>query len=225
MQAVSNLERRMAERRERILETARSLIEDRGYEALTMRELARESGLTVPTIYNLIGNKESVLLAAVEEQTKPFVAGLAERSGDLIGVIEAAVRQLVRRPRYYRSLLLVLGGSGNAGPAHRYVVRALAEQIDRGLADLEASGELVGWALRPVLAERLRAHFEMASLEWARGRLTGPAFRAAAIFDAATSLLGMTTGAAHAHFEALARQHQSDVRRSPGSRISNGRAA
>lgn len=222
---MSNLESRMAERRARILETARSLIENQGYEALTMRDLARGSEVTVPTIYNLIGNKESVLLAAVEDQTKPFVAGLAAQSGDLTRVIEAAVRQLVRRPRYYRSLLLALAGSENAGPAHRYVGRALAEQIDRALADLEATGQLVGWVDRPVLAERIRAHFDMASLEWARGRLSAPAFHAAAIFDASTTLLGVTIDPARTHFEALARTHQADVRRTASRRDSSGRAA
>jgi AcrR family transcriptional regulator len=86
----------MAERRTRILDAARDLIEAQGYESLTMRELARVGEVTVPTIYNLFGNKESVLLAAVEEQTKPFVAGLGAHRGDLIEVIEAAVRQLIK---------------------------------------------------------------------------------------------------------------------------------
>ena len=63
----------MAERRERILEAARGLIESRGYEGLTMRDLAGASGVTVPTVYNLIGSKEEVLFAAVEEQTRHFV--------------------------------------------------------------------------------------------------------------------------------------------------------
>jgi len=44
----------MDARRERILETARGLIESRGYEGLTMRDLAGSSGVTVPTVYNLV---------------------------------------------------------------------------------------------------------------------------------------------------------------------------
>ena len=40
----------MDARRERILETARGLIESRGYEGLTMRDLAGSSGVTVPTV-------------------------------------------------------------------------------------------------------------------------------------------------------------------------------
>ena len=59
-----SLEQQMAERRARILEAARGLIETRGYAALTMRDLAGASGVTVSTLYNLIGNKQAVLLAA-----------------------------------------------------------------------------------------------------------------------------------------------------------------
>ena len=65
---MSLLNQKMATRREQILETARGLIESKGYEGLTMRNLAAKSGVTVPTIYNLIGNKEEVLFATVEER-------------------------------------------------------------------------------------------------------------------------------------------------------------
>ena len=51
----------MKRRRDRILDAARELISDQGYEHLTMRTLAEASGVTVPTIYNLIGNKDAVL--------------------------------------------------------------------------------------------------------------------------------------------------------------------
>ena len=70
----------------------------------------------MPTIYNLVGSKEQVLFAAVEEQTLLFVAGIERARGDLIGVVDATVRELLRRPRYYRALLLVLLGSESAGP-------------------------------------------------------------------------------------------------------------
>ena len=54
------------ERKERILEVARRLIADLGYEGITMRELADESLVSVPTLYNLFGGKNELLFAAVE---------------------------------------------------------------------------------------------------------------------------------------------------------------
>ena len=210
---MSVLGQQMAERRERILEAARELIERVGYEGLTMRDLAGASRVTVPTIYNLIGSKEQVLFAAVEAQTLVFVAGLERARGDLMGVVDATVRELLRRPAYYRALLLVLLGSETADPARRYVERALAEQITAALTELADSGELAPWVDRAVLCERLHSHLDMTSIEWARGALTATSFRAAARFEAATLMLGVTAGDSHAVFLKIASSSQTDARR------------
>ena len=159
---MSMLDRKMATRRQQILEAARRLIESQGYEGLTMRNLAVESGVSVPTLYNLVGNKEQVFFAAVEDQTRAFVSSLERAGGDLIGVIETAVRQLVRRPRYYRALLLVLAHSERAGSARRHVGRAIAEQIAASLAELADAGRLAEWVdraskLRPPTATTVAA--------------------------------------------------------------------
>lgn len=222
---MSVLDEKMATRRERILETARILIEREGYDGLTMRNLASESGVTVPTLYNLIGNKEEVLFAAVEEQTRPFVANLERVGTDLVAVVEATVRQLVRRPRYYRALLLVLSNSERSDPARRHVGRAVADQLSSSLARLSESGELAPWVDRTVLAQRLHAHLDMASLEWARGTLTATSFRAAALFDVSTAMLGLCADPSRARFEQLTRDHQTDALRRPRPVGESGRAA
>ncbi len=222
---MSVLDRKMAVRREQILETARGLIESDGYEGLTMRVLAAKSAVTVPTIYNLIGNKEQVLFAAVEEQTRSFVSNLERVGADLIAVVEATVRQLVRRPRYYRALLLVLANSDRADPARRHVGRAIGDQLSNSLTRLADDGALAQWVDRDALAQRLHAHLDMASLEWARGTLTATSFRAAALFDVSTSMLGLVTGAGRGNFERLIREVQADAIRRPGRAAEGGRAA
>ena len=55
----------MAKRREAILREARSLIANEGFEALKIRDLAARAGLTVPTIYNLIGGKNEILAVII----------------------------------------------------------------------------------------------------------------------------------------------------------------
>lgn len=214
----------MAERRHRILEAARQLIESEGYERLKMRDLAEASDVTVPTIYNLIGNKEQVLLAAVEEQTAAFVAGLERESGDLIAVAEATVRQLQRRPRYYRSLLLALANSNQAAGARRFVWRALADQIDRAVAELSSEGDLVDWVDEHTLKERLHARIDATAIEWARGTLTAVAFRSAALFDVSTTMIGVTRGERRDRFERIAQEHQAEARGFYGANA-KGRAA
>lgn len=208
---MSVLEKHMAERRERILESARELIEIGGYDRLTMRDLAQASDVTVPTIYNLVGNKAQVLLAAVEEQTRAFVSALDRARGDLLELVEATVCELVHRPRYYRSLLMVLMRSGQTDAARRYAGQALGAQIDRALSDIEAVDELVDWVDRPVLAERIHAHIDFVSIDWARGGLTNVDFRTAALLDVTVMMLGVTTGSTRDRFERVARESQASA--------------
>jgi AcrR family transcriptional regulator len=223
---MSILDQKMASRRERILEAARRLIESKGYEGLTMRNLALESGVTVPTLYNLVGNKEQVFLEAIEDQTRTFVSSLDRADADLIFVVETTVRHLVRRPRYYRALLLVLANSEHADSARRHIGRTIAKPIASSLADLADAGILADWIDR--LAQRLQAHLDMASLEWARGSLTATSFRAAALFDLAVSMLGVTSVSHRKVYEAIILEHQGDAlrrRRRPGHSAESGRAA
>jgi AcrR family transcriptional regulator len=222
---MSVIDQKMEARRHQILEAARGIIETQGYDTLTMRSLAVESGVTVPTIYNLIGNKEQVLLEAIEDQTIAFVSNLDRGRRDLISVVEATVRHLIRRPRYYRALILVLTQTDRADSARRHVGRAIAEPIANSLEGLLESGGLVKWVNREMLAQRLHAQLDMASVEWARGSLTAASFRAAALVDLATTMLGLTSGTNRDSFEQIIRDFQTDATRG-GRRIGqSGRAA
>ncbi|MFT5695401.1 MAG: AcrR family transcriptional regulator [Myxococcota bacterium] len=222
---MASLDQQMRLRREAILEAARNLIETRGYGGLTMRNLAVESAVTVPTIYNLIGNKEAVLFAAVKEQTRNFVSNLERAESDLITVVEATVRQLLRRPSYYRALLLVLANTDDADDARRHVGGVIARQIKSSLQVIASEGELADWVDVGTLSQRLHAHIDMASIEWARGSLTASSFRAAALFDVGTTMLGVTTGASRETFEGIIREHQANaIQRRPRIR-EGGQAA
>ncbi|MCH9683645.1 MAG: TetR/AcrR family transcriptional regulator [Deltaproteobacteria bacterium] len=48
-------------RRQSILDAARRMLAKGGYRALNVRALAKEADVTLPTLYNLIGNKEKIL--------------------------------------------------------------------------------------------------------------------------------------------------------------------
>jgi AcrR family transcriptional regulator len=215
----------MAIRRQQILEAARRLIESRGYQGLTMRSLADESGVTVPTIYNLIGNKEQVLFETVEDQTAAFVANMDRSDGSLTSVVEVTVRQLIRRPAYYRTLLKVLAHADRGDSVRRYVGRAISVQISRSLDELADRGVLAKWVEREMLAQRLQAQLDMASLEWARGSLTATSFRAAALVDLATTMLGLTSGTERSAYERLIRDLQLEAMRPPAPRRKGRRAA
>lgn len=69
----------MEKRRERILEEARKKLAEGGFDALNLRDLAEVSGITVPTIYNLIGNKAEVLKALVMGYFADYELSLEKR--------------------------------------------------------------------------------------------------------------------------------------------------
>ena len=87
----------MRERRERILAAAHSIIAEVGYSGLSMRALAQASRVTVPTIYNLIGTKEDVVVGAVAEQMRGFVSRL-EVQDDLLRLVQAALDDFIALP-------------------------------------------------------------------------------------------------------------------------------
>jgi AcrR family transcriptional regulator len=208
------MQEQMAERRERILAAAREIIGQRGYEALTMRDLARASRVTVPTVYNLIGSKEQVLFAAIEEQTARFEARLSAGAelapaARLQAIVVACADEYLRMPRYYRSLLTLLFLSDSAGAMKQRVDRALSSPIGEALAAMQKRGELAPWIeLRP-LRGRLRAHLQMTSIQWASGALSDEGLKAAARYGAGLILSAATVGATRAEFEAFAREAQS----------------
>jgi AcrR family transcriptional regulator len=55
-----------ADRMEQTLSVARALFAERGYNAVTMDEVAAKVGVTKPLLYNYFGNKESLYIACME---------------------------------------------------------------------------------------------------------------------------------------------------------------
>lgn len=76
-------EQRMQSRREAIYAAALRLLIEGGVHALTIRALAAKAGVSVPTIYNLIGSRSQILLdltVARIEEAREVVAYLPDMS-------------------------------------------------------------------------------------------------------------------------------------------------
>jgi len=206
----------MAERRERILSAARGIIGDEGYETLTMRSLAGRARVTVPTIYNLVGGKEAVLFAAVQEQTSRFLGGIehapGKPAGTLLSITDATTRELLRVPRYYRSLLLLLLSADSAQEVRDLVGVTLVDEFERALEALRAAGDLAAWAEPASVARRLAGHVTSVSVEWAAGDLNDRAFQDAAVYGNCLMLLGVTEGPSRVEIEARALHAQGRAR-------------
>jgi AcrR family transcriptional regulator len=65
-----------AERRERLLEVAREIFAERGYQATTMDDLASAAGFTKPILYQHFASKEALYNEIVEEAADQLAAAL-----------------------------------------------------------------------------------------------------------------------------------------------------
>ena len=105
-------ERNKAANRDAILEAARRVFLDHGYDAVTIRDVIRETHLASGTFYNYFSTKEEVLRALVEDRVIALTAELkrvraAARSLDefLHGAYLAAFTTVAEDPVLYALML------------------------------------------------------------------------------------------------------------------------
>src|SRR5579862_4056918 len=92
-----SLPRGQAERRDRIVRAAISLLEHGGeYDAIQMRDVAREAGVALATVYRYFTSKEHLYAAALLEWAANFPAREPSKRADLRSD-EAQLRALMRR--------------------------------------------------------------------------------------------------------------------------------
>lgn len=220
------LEDQKAERRARILASARRLIAERGFDGLTMRELAAASRVSVPTLYNLFGGKHALLVGELEETFTRVDASMRAARGDgfaerMVAGCEAANDDLLSVPRYSRALIhLTLTSPETEGMRRdinqRYVA-SMADVLRKG----QAAGEIADFVDAEAVAARAYAHYIATMIQWAVGDLDDAEFRAATVLGPCLMLLGIARGAAARGLEqrvrelqrALARPHARGRRR------------
>jgi AcrR family transcriptional regulator len=92
--AVGLRERKKIEVRERIADAAFRLFSERGFDGVTVAEIATEAETSVQTIFNYFPTKEDLLLNGRRIHEGMFLAAIAERPKGMT-VIEAARRRVL----------------------------------------------------------------------------------------------------------------------------------
>jgi len=199
---MSLFEEHKAERRARILAAARELVAERGYAGLTMRDLAQASRVSVPTLYNLFGGKQGLLLGELQEIFTAVVQGLEQARARsfverALATCDAGDRALLAAPGHSRELILLfLTTSDETGPLRRATAEQYTDLMAGILRDGRAAGELADWVDPSVLSRRMFAHYTQAMIEWAQGELDADEFHDATRFGLCAMLLGFASGAA-----------------------------
>lgn len=199
-------ERNMRKRRARILDEARGLLARGGPEAVNLRELARLAELTVPTIYNLIGNKEAVLLAVFAEvlaevEARMRVGDRAEPLAMAEAVVVESTGLFAGNEDFYRSAFLAVEYLNQTASADEQVahIYAWGERLTTaGVIACRKAGLLRGRIAPAQLGELILRSFRTSCRAWACGQLTLAAFRHAALTDVYITLAADAVETFHA---------------------------
>jgi AcrR family transcriptional regulator len=94
--------------RERILDAAEALFAERGFDGMTLRDVAASVGLRNPSLYNHFGSRESLYAAVLERDIGPLLGLLVEQGREAAAaeeeIIAAAMRVLARQRRFVTEL-------------------------------------------------------------------------------------------------------------------------
>jgi AcrR family transcriptional regulator len=200
-----------AERRTRILAAARKLVAARGYDGLTMRDLASAARVSVPTLYNLFGGKDAILIAELE-QLAARMASRMPRIGELSFMargemgFELGMQMIAEAPEFFRAVLRMALTSPESSPMRRRAEEGFIAIMVGNLAAAKAAGQLAEWAEPDVVARHMFAHYMAVFLSWSLGELDLATFRLAALSGVCHLLIGVARGAFHADVESRLRE-------------------
>jgi len=188
-------------RRSQILVAARRMIVERGYEAVTIRDLASECGVSVPTLYNQFGGKDALLAEAIEEQfrdSQQTEAFLRAEPGleRLLTVIDQSARQLLESATYSQRLLAAFSAIRSTTALQQKVGEAFVEVLIAELSVMQKRRQLLPWVDLPRLAGQLVSANIGIAVQWSSALLTSDELQPAMRYAMGLVLLGVLRGAA-----------------------------
>ncbi|AOZ72099.1 hypothetical protein BK816_01305 [Boudabousia tangfeifanii] len=139
-----NLAEHRAQKRARLFEALRDLLDEKGFESITLAEIAKRAQVGRTAIYNHFPDKESILLAYITEQTRSYAKDLAAELQQIDDPI-VKIRRYIRRQLRLNSTIHV-----SAGIDLRHVV------TPETAMELSAHAVIIEDILRTILREAMR---------------------------------------------------------------------
>lgn len=191
-------ENRLA-RRASMMETARQMIAEKGYESITIRELAAACRVSVPTLYNQFGGKDQLLAAAIEDhfvgdpdqvKIKTSLIGLDR----IFAILDFITFQFLQAPDFHRRLLEAFGSLDSMQQVQRSITASLAYEIGQELGVMQDRRELESWADPELLAGQVTTAFISSTIVWGSGIIKENQLTAAVQYSTGLVLAGVVTG-------------------------------
>ncbi|HEY5925642.1 MAG TPA: TetR/AcrR family transcriptional regulator [Kofleriaceae bacterium] len=220
---MSLLDEHKAERRARIGKVAKQLVAERGYEGLTMRELAQKARVAVPTLYNLFGSKDAILVAELEASAVR-VASQLRVGGDSffargMAAFEAGMQLVEEAPDFYRACMHMFLTSPETADMRHRIEDAYVAIMAGNLTAAKAAGQLADWAQPTIVARHMFAAYSAALIGWCIGEFDLATFRLAALSGVCHLLAGVARGPFAADVEAKIRTLPTELDHAPMQRV------
>lgn len=154
-----------------ILNVALDLMERKGFDGVSVRELAELAEITPTTIYNVFGSKEALLSAALEFRTRSFMRNALD-SGEkgfdgLIAINRRIASTSIQSNELTRSVATRL-----ARDSTLFAVRQIYRTFHCNfIRDIQASGDMVPQARPEALACMLMMSHNAALNHWASNEI------------------------------------------------------
>ncbi len=144
-------------RRDAIVEATIDLLRDRSADKVAVADIAESAGVSVATVYNLIGSKDRVLVAVLDRYVGSLAARLRpdDDSSDptVVDVIRLAIEAILADPAPFRAVMRELGPIDLDG--HRGLGEFLSPLLDgvdfRDGHDADEVVRLIVYGFRGVL--------------------------------------------------------------------------
>ncbi|MGE0621544.1 MAG: TetR/AcrR family transcriptional regulator [Pseudomonadales bacterium] len=210
-------EQRLA-RRAAILEAARQMIAERGYEAVTVRDLAERCRVSVPTLYNQFGGKDALLAEAVEEHFVRVLSAAdlaAARPGfeRLERVVSQCAAQLLTLSAYHRRLIEAFASLEQTTAVQQRIAGRLTAVFAAELASMRTARQLETWVDTDLIAEHLTSSCISAAVIWSSGTLPDAHLAPAMRYATALVLVGITRGQVASRLKMVLVESQDDMLR------------
>ena len=185
------------QRRERILLSTRDQLSQFGYEGLNMRELAVIADVSTSTLYNLYQSKDTLILAALEDQLADINAVVAETNtsglGRFLARVDAVADQIVETPKYAEAMGKMLFSADAQDPIVQLLIGTSLSLNREELAEMAVCGELRQETDRGFLARLLSSTGWSSVLMWMKGYVALHDFKQEYVRNAVTIMLPYVT--------------------------------
>lgn len=193
---VRRLTPRQVERRSAVLRAVRERLEEQGFDGVSMRDVARVAQVSPSTLYEVYGSKESLILAAVEQNLHDFAT---EEDQDepglerLVHRLESLARLFETSPKAAEALSRLFFVGGKDSPANRVLLDNGIEARRIVLQEMIAMGQLEDDFDVDFYSRALISVTWGTALFWLKGMLPAGGFRTELIRSSLSMILPWTT--------------------------------